>query len=60
VVAVPICNPDSRPGMERLADELVCLGEPRPFGHVGLWYHDFNVPVIEHVRGYGAPPDPKA
>jgi putative phosphoribosyl transferase len=52
VVAVPICNPDSRPEVERRADELVCLGAPRPLGHVGLWYARFEVPALEEVGGF--------
>jgi putative phosphoribosyl transferase len=50
-VAVPLCDPDSRPGVERLADEVVCLRAPSPFGHVGMWYARFEVPALEEVAG---------
>jgi putative phosphoribosyl transferase len=48
-VAVPVCNPERRAGVQRLADTLVCLAEPHPFGHVGLWYARYDVPALEEV-----------
>lgn len=38
VVAVPVSAPEARAAVEPLADELVSLHWPHPFGHVGLWY----------------------
>jgi len=44
IVAVPVAAPGSRATVEALADDLVCLSWPEPFGHVGLWYSNFSRP----------------
>ena len=49
-VAVPVAAPEARAAVEPLADELVCLAWPHPFGHVGLWYADFRRPDEEEIR----------
>lgn len=49
VMAAPVCAPGAREEMESLADELVCLRWPEPFGHVGLWYRRFDVPSEERI-----------
>jgi putative phosphoribosyl transferase len=57
VAAVPVASLGGHAAIVSLADELVCLARPRPFGHVGLWYKDFTRPgddrvgdVLEAVR----------
>ena len=44
VAAVPVASPESREVIEAVADSLICLKWPHPFGHVGLWYRDFSRP----------------
>jgi putative phosphoribosyl transferase len=50
VVAVPVAAVLSRAAVEAAADDVVCLAWPELFGHVGLWYADFNVPDEEQIR----------
>ena len=50
VVAVPVAAPSSRAAVETAADDVVCLAWPEQFGHVGLWYSNFNVPDEEKIR----------
>ncbi len=50
VVAVPVADPGSRGAVELAADRLVCLGWPEKFGHVGLWYQNFNRPNEDTIR----------
>jgi predicted phosphoribosyltransferase len=50
VAAVPVAAPESRSFVEPLADELVCLAWPHPFGHVGVWYRDFARLDDEQIR----------
>ena len=49
VVAVPLAALSSRATVEAAADDLVCLAWPDPFGHVGLWYANFDVPNEEQI-----------
>jgi putative phosphoribosyl transferase len=49
VVAVPVAAPSSRAAVEAAADDVICLAWPEPFGHVGLFYSDFNVPNEEQI-----------
>jgi putative phosphoribosyl transferase len=42
IAAVPVASKQGRPVAEDLADELVCLAEPEPFGNVAMWYTDFS------------------
>jgi predicted phosphoribosyltransferase len=50
VVAVPVAAPEALASIEAVADELICLATPDPFGHVGLWYKDFTRPSDEEIR----------
>lgn len=50
VVAVPVAALSSRLPVEAAANDLVCLAWPEPFGHVGLWYANFNVPDEDQIR----------
>ena len=49
VAAVPVASLGGHAAINLLADELVCLARPRPFGHVGLWYKDFTRPGDDRV-----------
>jgi putative phosphoribosyl transferase len=40
--AVPVTSDDARRVVEPLADELVYLAAPEPFGNAGVWYKDFR------------------
>lgn len=42
VCAVPVAAPESLREVARIADEVVCLAAPSPFGAVGLYYEDFS------------------
>ena len=50
VVAVPIADPDVCEALRTVADEVVCLGTPRPLQAVGVWYDDFSQTTDEEVR----------
>lgn len=49
-VAVPLASPDVALQLERLADDLVCLETPEPFGSVGRWYGRFEQTTDAEVR----------
>jgi predicted phosphoribosyltransferase len=49
IAAVPLASCGGSATVASLADELVCLGTPRPFGHVGVWYTDFSRPGDDEV-----------
>lgn len=49
VIAVPVAAVSSRAVVEAAADDVVCLAWPEPFGHVGLWYDNFNVPDEKQI-----------
>ena len=40
--AVPVTSLDGRREIETLADELIYLAAPDPFGNAGVWYRDFR------------------
>jgi putative phosphoribosyl transferase len=40
--AVPVTSDDGRRVVEPLADELIYLAAPEPFGNAGVWYKDFR------------------
>lgn len=42
VLAVPVGPPEPLSELRQLADKVVCLAEPQPFGAVGTWYQDFH------------------
>lgn len=50
IAAVPVSSPEARDGVAALADKLIVLSQPQPFGHVGLWYVDFSRPSEDRVR----------
>ena len=41
VVATPVAPADVVTALGALADDVVCLESPHPFGSVGRWYRDF-------------------
>ena len=49
IAAVPSASNDGHAKVAALADELVCLQQPEPFGNVAVWYLDFSRPDDEHV-----------
>jgi putative phosphoribosyl transferase len=49
VFAVPVCAEDSADRLAPLADELICLSSPEPFGAVGNWYETFDQTTDEEV-----------
>jgi predicted phosphoribosyltransferase len=50
VVAVPVCPPETRGEIERVADEMVTLLAPDWFRGVGQFYEDFGQTSDEEVR----------
>jgi putative phosphoribosyl transferase len=40
--AVPVTSDDARRCVEPLADKLIYLAAPEPFGNAGVWYKDFR------------------
>jgi len=51
IVAVPVAPPDTIEDLYQIADDVVCLQTPEPFGGVGLWYLDFRQITDEEVIG---------
>ena len=49
VVAVPVGARDTCERLGRIADRVVCLSMPEPFGAVGHWYEEFNQTSDEEV-----------
>ncbi|HEY8189005.1 MAG TPA: phosphoribosyltransferase family protein [Pyrinomonadaceae bacterium] len=49
IAAVPVASHEASAGVTALADDLIFLSQPEPFGHVGLWYLDFSRPGDDHV-----------
>jgi erythromycin esterase-like protein/predicted phosphoribosyltransferase len=67
IVAAPVGAPDTCQKLRTMADEVVCLAEPRDFAAVGLWYEDFSQTTDDEVRAFlgaagsadrGKPPAP--
>jgi putative phosphoribosyl transferase len=50
VVAVPVAAPDASAAMRRIADEVVCVIEPRDLRAVGIWYDDFTQTTDREVQ----------
>lgn len=50
VVAVPVAARESCAAIETFADDFIYLSTPAPFGHVGLWYAQFNRPDDDQIR----------
>lgn len=42
VVAVPVAPPDTVAALEVLADQVICLEAPEPFGAIGAFYDRFD------------------
>jgi putative phosphoribosyl transferase len=49
VLAVPVAPPDWSARFGEVAEELVCLANPRRFSSVGQWYSDFSATSDEEV-----------
>jgi putative phosphoribosyl transferase len=50
VVAVPVGAPETCQSMDEVADEVLCLHAPDPFGAVGAFYVDFGQTTDDEVR----------
>lgn len=48
--AVPVASREGYALIESLADQVVCLAQPEPFGHAGMWYEDFSRPEDEDIH----------
>lgn len=42
--AVPVASREGYGVIKSLADQVVCLAQPEPFGNAGMWYEDFSRP----------------
>ncbi|MET0663587.1 MAG: phosphoribosyltransferase family protein [Ilumatobacteraceae bacterium] len=49
-VALPVAPPDTVDDLERIADRVVCVHQPDPFGAVGASYDDFTQTSDGEVR----------
>jgi len=49
-IALPVAPPDTVAGLERIADRVVCVHQPDPFGAVGASYDDFTQTSDDEVR----------
>ncbi len=49
-VALPVAPPDTVAELERIADRVVCVHQPDPFGAVGASYDDFTQTSDGEVR----------
>jgi putative phosphoribosyl transferase len=49
IAAVPVASLEGQAAVASLADKLLCLAQPQPFGHVGMWYKDFSRPSDDLV-----------
>ncbi|HEV7395849.1 MAG TPA: phosphoribosyltransferase family protein [Pyrinomonadaceae bacterium] len=49
VVAQPVASLGATELVKPEADEFVCLGYPRPFGNVAVWYKDFTRPEENQI-----------
>jgi putative phosphoribosyl transferase len=59
IVAVPVASKEASRLLEELADEVICLAAPSPFGAVGQYYQDFaQVPdqAVTLLLGQVKPP----
>lgn len=50
IVAVPLAAREAVRRLEGVADAVVCLEQPEPFGGVGAWYGHFDQTSDEQVR----------
>ncbi|MEU6162201.1 phosphoribosyltransferase family protein [Streptomyces sp. NPDC047130] len=49
ILAVPVGAPEAVSALREVADDVVCLRQPRDFQAVGLWYDDFEQVTDEEV-----------
>ena len=49
VAAVPVAAPEASDEVSALADELIFLSQPQPFGNAAMWYADFSRPGDDRV-----------
>lgn len=49
VLAVPACAPESAQRLRSVADDVVCVLEPRHFHAVGQWYEQFDQTTDDEV-----------
>ena len=42
IATVPVGSVDGCHSIASMADEFICLEQPEPFGHAGMWYDDFT------------------
>lgn len=50
IVAVPVGASDTCRSLAEIADEVICVREPKAFHAVGLWYRDFSQTTDDEVR----------
>ena len=50
IVALPVAPTDTVAALEAIADDVVCLHQPNPFGAVGGAYQDFSQTSDAEVR----------
>ena len=53
--AVPVTSDDARRSVEPLADELIYLAAPEPFGNAGVWYKDFRRMADDEISRFLRP-----
>jgi predicted phosphoribosyltransferase len=49
-VAVPVAPRDTTQALEAVADRVVVIHQPRPFGAVGAWFRDFTQTTDDEVK----------
>jgi putative phosphoribosyl transferase len=54
--AVPVTSDDGRQLVEPLADQLIYLAAPEPFGNAGVWYKDFRRMADDAISQLLRPP----
>ncbi|MGI8735494.1 MAG: hypothetical protein ACR2LM_19590 [Pyrinomonadaceae bacterium] len=47
--AVPVTSVEGRRVVEAIADDLIYLAAPEPFGNAGVWYRDFSRPADDSI-----------
>jgi putative phosphoribosyl transferase len=50
IVAVPVSSAEGLSVARALADDVVCLATPEPFGNGAMWYERFDVPRDEEIE----------
>ena len=49
-IAVPVAPRETTRALKEVADRVVVIHQPRPFGAVGAWFGDFSQTTNEEVR----------